>query len=40
MAKINQKDNSFSMIKIEFEALEDPSLLNAADVANYVGVQF
>ena len=40
MAKIMQKEHTYSMIKIEFNKLEDPSLLNAAAVANYVGVQF
>ena len=40
MAKIIQKEHTYSMIKIEFNELEDPSLLNAAAVANYVGVQF
>ena len=38
MAKIPKKENAFSMIKIEFNELDDPSILNAADVANYVGV--
>lgn len=40
MAKLPKKENSYSMIKIEFNELEDPNLLNAADVANYVGVSF
>jgi len=40
MAKLPRKENSYSMIKIEFNELKDPSLLNAANVANYVGVSF
>ena len=40
MAKLPKKENSYSMIKIEFNDLEDPSLLNGATVANYVGVSF
>lgn len=40
MAKIPKQSNEFSMIKIEFNELEDPALLNAANIANYVGVEF
>ena len=40
IAKLPRKENSYSLIKIEFNDLEDPSLLNAANVANYVGVSF
>ena len=34
------QSNEFSMIKVEFSELEDESLLNAASVAEYVGVEF
>jgi len=40
MAKIPKQSNEFSMIKIEFNELEDQTLLNAANVAEYVGVEF
>lgn len=40
MAKIPKQSNEFSMIKIEFNELQDPALLNAANIANYVGVEF
>lgn len=40
MAKLPKQSNEYSMIKIEFTELEDPTLLNAADMANYVGVEF
>ena len=40
IAKLPRKENSYSLIKIEFNDLEDPSLLNAANVASYVGVSF
>lgn len=39
MAKIPKQSNTYSLIKIEFTELEDPTLLNAANIANYVGVE-
>ena len=38
MAKIPKKQNAFSMIKIEFNDLEESGLINAANIADYVGV--
>jgi len=41
MAKIPKKNElAYSMIKIEFSELTDPMLLNAASIADYVGVEF
>jgi len=41
MARIPKKDvEAYNMIKIEFNDLEDPEMLNAASIADYVGVEF
>ena len=41
MARIPKKnEQAYNMIKIEFNQLSDPELLNAAAIADYVGVEF
>lgn len=41
MARIPKKDvEAYNMIKIEFNDLSDPEMLNAASIADYVGVEF
>ena len=40
IAKIPKRSNAYSLIKIEFDPLEDSDMLNAANVATYVGVEF
>jgi len=41
MARIPKKDEqAYNMIKIEFNNLQDPEMLNAASIADYVGVEF
>ena len=40
IAQLPRNRDGYSMIKIEFNELADQSELNAASIANYVGVKF
>ena len=40
IAQLPRNRDGYSMIKIEFNELADQSELNAASIADYVGVKF